>query len=239
MFEAVEPSVATRLMAASYAAPVVDRMREIADDVASWDAEGLSRKHIDGLIRQWMDAEGIGFAGWLEEPDVRAIAERFPEFDMQRLWRAYSFEEWVIECVWSVAFTDEPIPFYPFTMGYMYDDRSNPEFPLVVAVMTPLTDVKLAVRQIENKLNKEFGARAVRQNKKDEVRAARMLAMKRQGMSLKEIAIQTLREQYPDIVRNPRKYKAQIETEKSRVAKRIKSAEEVWKQRGVESSTPE
>lgn len=239
MFEGDDASLIERLRATSYALPLVERMRDIADDVASWDAEGMGRREIDARILRWMADEGIGVESWLQEPEIAAIAERIPELDMRKVWNAYGVEQWLKECVWSVALTDEPTPFYPLAAGFMYDDRSDPELPFVIAVMTPLTDVELAVSQIKNKLKKEFGNRAVRPTKKDEVDNARMLAWKRQGMSLRNITIQMLRDKYPEIVRNPRKYNSQIESKKSTYAKRIKAAEQVWKERHVDSSTPE
>ena len=239
MFESENPSVVERLKAASYALPVTECMQDIADDVASWDVDGVSRKEIDARIVRWMNDEGFGLESWLEEPEIVELTERFPQIDARKLWKAYGFEQWVKECVRSVAFTHEPIPFYPLAMGTMYDDRSDPEFPVVIAIMTPLTDVELAVSQIRNKLKKEFGKRAGRPTKKDEVLSARLLAMKRQGMPLREITIQMLREEHPDIVRHPHKYKSLIDSKKSTCAKRITAAEQVWKERGLDSSTAE
>lgn len=66
-----------------------------------------------------------------------------------------------------------------------------------------------------------------------------MLARHRQGMSYREIAIQNLRDQYPDIVARPSKYKKQLGTERERVRKAIAADKEVWKERGAISSIDE
>ena len=90
----------------------------------------------------------------------------------------------------------------------------NEDPPIVIAIMTPLTDARLAGKQVEQKCKQFFGAKAAKSNKKDEVEAARMLQMKREGMSLRDIAIQNLRTKYPDIVEHPVRHRAKIATEK-------------------------
>jgi len=43
-----------RLKAASYALPVVELFRELADDVSGWTVEGVSDKKIDKRIIAWL-----------------------------------------------------------------------------------------------------------------------------------------------------------------------------------------
>ncbi|MDO9109000.1 MAG: hypothetical protein Q7U89_08460, partial [Coriobacteriia bacterium] len=94
-------------------------------------------------------------------------------------------------------------------------------------------------RQIKKKGREFFGAKTVKANKRDEVEAAKMLYQRREGMSYREIAIQNLRSKYSDITENPNRYRTQIATEKDRVVKRVKSAQQTWNERLSESSTAE
>lgn len=229
-----------RLLAASYALPVEETLRDLADDVASWDAEGLSEREIDSRIRKWGEENGLGresfIAEYLEENP--GFQEQFPGLDLGRVWQAFKYDEWLIECVRSLAFTDEPVAFHPLAAGFWYDMPEH-EPPLLIAVMTPLSDPDLGARQMKEKFRAFFGAKAARSTRKYEVENARMLARKRQGMTLREIAVQNLRDQHPDIIHRPAKYKRQLDAEKSRVAKAISAAKEVWKERLPDSSTPE
>ncbi len=75
---------------------------------------------------------------------------------MHKLWEAYGVEPWLRECVRSVAFTEEPTPFLPFAAGYWIEDTWSEE-PTLIAVMTPLTDPKLAAKQLIEKHKKMFG----------------------------------------------------------------------------------
>lgn len=238
MLEPIDGELVRRLQAASHALPVVERFQDLADDVCGWTSEGVSDKEIDKRIASWLDDEGFGFEAWSAELEGDALVKLAPGLDMRKLWKIYGLEEWAIECVRSIAFTDEPIPFHPLSAGYwMTYPESDP--PTLIAVMTALSDPDLAARQLKKKHREFFGAKATKANKRDEVEAAKMLQMKRQGQSYRDIAIQNLRSKFPDIAANPTRYRAQIATEKDRVAKRIKSAEETWNERLAESSTPE
>ncbi len=237
MTEPTDKGLLQRLQAASHALPVVDLLQDLADDVASWNASGVSEREIDKRIVEWLEENDMGFNAWhagLEEEGFLALV---PGLNTRRLYEVYGFEKWMIECVRSIAFTDEPIPFFPYTAGFMLE-FPNDDPPMLMAIMTPLTDPDLASRQVKKKCKEFFGAKASKANKRDEVEAARMLQMKRQGMSYRDIAIQNLRNKYPGIIEHPTRYRQQIKTEKSRVAKRLQSAEATWKERLAESSTP-
>ncbi len=58
-------------------------------------------------------------------------------------------------------------------------------------------------------------------------------------MSYREIAIQDLREQYPDIVRRPDRYRTQIAERRERVKDGIAAANRLWEERLGESPTDE
>jgi hypothetical protein len=238
VYDDLEPSLVQRLQAASFALPITEKLREIADEVYEMDHEGRSDKEIDERIREWTDEAGFGYSAWLADFKTEFAGTLFEGFDLRKLWNAYGIEEWIAECVRSIAFTDEPIPFLPFAAGYWYEDRKS-EPPRLIAVMTPLSDPKLAARQLVDKHRTLFGKVASGSPRKDEVFNARMLDRHRNGMSYRDIAIQNLRDRYPDIVRNPRKYKKQLATERERVVKAIRAAEELWNSRGLGDSTPE
>lgn len=229
-----------RLLAASYALPVEETLRDIADDVAGWDAEGVSAKEIDRRIRKWGEENGLGpetFATeFLEENP--GFQQLFPGLDLGRVWQALKYDEWLIECVRSLAFTDEPVAFHPLAAGFWYE---MPDYdpPLLIGVMTPLSDPDLGAKQMKDNFKRFFGEKAARRTRKDEVERARMLARRRQGMTLRDIAMQNLRDEYPDIIYRPAKYKRQLDAEKSRVAKSLPVTDEVWKERIPDSSTPE
>ena len=238
MYDDLEPSLVKRLQAASYALPVQELLREVADVVSDLDAKGATDSQINLLIHTWMEKNGFGFEAWRAgmEEDFKGVP-LFEAFDKQKLWRAYGVEEWLRECIRSIAFTDEPIPFLPFAAGYwINDDTTDP--PTLIAVLTPLSDPQLAARQLIEKHRKVFGKTASGSPHSNEVFNAQMLARHRAGMSYTEIAIQNLRSKYPDITANSRKRRPELEREKERVAKAVPAARELWKERGLDSSTP-
>jgi hypothetical protein len=238
--EMVPVELLTRLQAASYALPVEEKLRDIADDVAGWDADGLTNAQIDARIIGWMGEHGFGYETWkadLDKDEPQLLAE-FPQLDPVKLWKVFGFEDWVKDCILSLAFTDEPIPFHAWSAG-TWLELGDADPPMLVAIMTPLSDPQLAAKQLVEKHRKLFGDKAARSSRKDEVENARMMQRHRAGMSYRDIAIQNLREQHSDIVSRPHKYKAQLERERQRVSKCIGAAEELWKERLPESSTGE
>ena len=238
MLEGAEASLIRRLQAASESLDVVGRFQEIADDVAGWDAEQVAPREIDRRIVRWLNDNEMGFDTWRAGMEADGFNELLPGLNYRKLYDAYGIEKWAIDCIRSIAFTDEPIPFYPLAAGYMLEfPKEDP--PYVIAVLTPFTDADLAGRQVKEKCKTFFGARAARPTKERDVESARMGRMHRAGMSYRAIAIQVLRAEHPDIVDHPHKYKREIEAMRSTIAKRISADEEVWKERQGESSTDE
>lgn len=237
MYDDLEPELLQRLQAASYALPITEKLQGIADEVYDMDHERRTDKEIDRRIREWANDAGYGYKDFVADFRADFAGTMFEKLDTRGLWEAYGMDEWLKECVRSIAFTDEPIPFLPFAAGY-WMSLPNEDPPILIAVMTPLSDPKLAARQLLDKHREVFGKLASGSPRKDEVFNARMLDRHRQGMSYKEIAIQNLSDKYPDIIRNPRKYKKQLDTERARVIKAIKAAEELWNSRGLGDSTP-
>ncbi|TLM98657.1 MAG: hypothetical protein FDZ75_01860 [Actinobacteria bacterium] len=226
-------------MAASQALDVAGALRDIADDVAYWDVERVAPKEIDRRIDAWARGHGFDYDEWLadlqkEQPGVIESTGADP----RKVWELMGFREWVRECVRSIAFTDEPIPFMPFAAGFWYRmPEADP--PVLIAYMTPLSDPDLAAKQLKKQFRETFGPKGGRETRANEVENARIMRMHRDGMSYGEIAIQTLRRRYPDIIEHPHKYRAERKREKERVAKAVRAAEAVWKERLGESSTDE
>lgn len=237
MYDNLDPDLHRRLLAASYALPVTERLQEIADEVYDLDHAGASDREIDRRIEEWTEQTGFGFDAFLADFQTEFAGSLFGSVDPKKLWNAYGFMPWLKECVRSIAFTDEPIPFLPLAAGCWLEDR-NSDPPLLIAVMTPLTDTKLAAKQLVEKHREFYGKKASGNVRHDEVYNARMLDRHRRKMSYRDIAIQNLRDQYPEIIRNPRKYKKQLDTERERVIKAIKAAQELWNSRGFGDSTP-
>lgn len=238
MYEFLDPGLLKRLTAASHALPVEDALRDLADEVASWDVEGMTRREIDARIRKWGRENGLSpgqFRADLQK-EYPGQEELLKRLDIEGLWKSWGYDEWLIGCVRSLAFTDEPTAFHPLAAGFWLPmPIADP--PLLLAVMTPLSDPELASRQVKQQYENVFGKKAARKTRDAEVERARMLGQRRRGMSPREIAIQNLRDKHPDIVKRPNKYKRELETEKDRVTKALKA--EVWKERIPESSTPE
>lgn len=237
MYDDLAPELVQRLLGASYALPIPEKLREVADEVYDMDADGRTDKEIDAHIVKWMNANGFGYKEWVAELEQEMRGSLFEGIiDTQKTWRAFGLEEWFKECIRSIAFTDEPIPFFPLAAGYWLP-MPNLDPPMLVAVMTPLSDPKLAAKQLIEYHRKLFGDKATTNPRVDEVFNARMLARHRAGMSYRDIAIQNLRGRHPDIVRNPRKYQAELDTERERVVKAIRTAQELWNARGLGDST--
>lgn len=241
MLEGTPEGLMARLKATSYAMSLPEDLRDISEAVYDLAARGATDKEIDAHIHSWMKEREIDFEHWRAQMDEEFADAPFrldELFNMNKLWQAYGIEPWLRECIRSLSFTDEPTPFLPFAAGYWIEDTlSDP--PVLVAVMTPLTDPKLAAKQLVEKHRKVFGAQASGSARKEEVDNARMLAMKNEGFSYTDIAYYNLRKTHPDIVQRPDKYRAELKREKERVAKAVAAARRLWKERGVESSTPE
>lgn len=236
MFEGLDPSILSRLQAVSFALPVEEALQDLADEVVDLDQAGRSSKQVNRHIRAWMDEHECGFRDF--EIDLRAVLEGSPwleAIDAHKLWNAFGYEQWLRECVRSIAYTYEPTPFHPFAMGFWIEDP-NSDPPVLIAVMTPLSDPQLAARQVIEKHRKVFGNRASGSPRKNEVENARMLSQRRAGMPVRDIAIQNLRNTHPDIVTRHWKYKVEIDREVERVKKILPSARQLWKERGLESS---
>ena len=164
MYKYLDANMLARMTAASYALPLEEKLRDLADDVASWDAEGLTSSEIDSRIRKWGRETGLlDYEEWLRdfEEQFPNTDEFLPGFDPLGLWRAMKFDDWLIECVRSLAFTDEPIAFHPLAAGFWLP-IPNADPPLLIAVMTPLSDPELASRQLKEKFAEQFGKRESR-----------------------------------------------------------------------------
>lgn len=221
-----------RLLAASYALPVQEMLQDLADEIDGWWADGVLEDEIDRRGRAWLEEHLFADGPEELEAEFGAILALVPNVDPKKLYDALGVETWALDCAKNIARTGEPLPFYPLAGGF-YFTIPDPELPVLVCVTTPLSDPQLAARQMVKQHKKLVGTVAAKRNKLDEVDAARMLAMHRQGMSYREIAIQNLRDDYPDIIASPHRHRDKLDRERNRVAKRIAALQKVWKERGV------
>ena len=238
MFEDMAPSLAARLQATSYALGLDQSLLEIADVVYDMDAAGASERDINRRIHAWMNEHGLGYETWREEvsealggpPDLRQAR---PQQGLARVRRG------------AVASGVHPLArlhrgaharSFPSRAAFWFeDDTQDP--PLLIAVLTPLIRPRSRRQAAQGEAPQDvrqagLGSPAQRRGlQRSDARQAQ-----RAGMSYNEIAIQNLREEHPDIVRNPHRYKAELKTERERVAKAVRAAERLWKERGLDSS---
>lgn len=220
-----------RLLAASYALPVQELLQDLADEIDGWWADGVPEDEIDRRATEWLRSE-IGDGSAELEQQWGWVKMLFPSVDLKSAYKQFGVEQWMIDCAKSIARTSEPLPFYPLAAGF-YFVVPDDEFPMMVTVTTPFSDPELVARKLVKEHKKLFGTKAAKSTNTGEVEAARMLAMHRQGMSYREIAIQELRADYPDIIHTPHRYRKEISSKRSTIAKRIAALQKVWKERGV------
>jgi hypothetical protein len=116
----------------------------------------MSEREIDSRIVAWLDEHELGYETWNAELENEGFLKLMPGINTRRLWEVYGFEAWMIECVRSIAFTDEPTPFHPYSAGFWMEvPEGDP--PMFLAIMTPLTDTDLAARQLKKKHRVEEG----------------------------------------------------------------------------------
>jgi len=118
--------------------------------------EQVAPREIDRRIVRWLNDNEMGFDTWRAGMEADGFNELLPGLNYRKLYDAYGIEKWAIDCIRSIAFTDEPIPFYPLAAGYMLEfPKEDP--PYVIAVLTPFTDADLAGRQVKEKCKTFFG----------------------------------------------------------------------------------
>lgn len=161
----------------------------------------------------------------------------------ETLLDAIGFERWTVENIRRGAREEMPLPF-GLAAGGVTTDRRDPEWPTVWAVATPVSDPKALAGAFLAECRKQFGRHASRdvsqhatKGKAHRFTPEEMVAMKDRGMSYKEIAIQSLRDEHPGIIENPDAYRREWKTERERVIKVIRAARRVWKDRLPSDST--
>ena len=203
-----------------------------------------------------VDLDKIGYAddqmvldvlaenGFTRETMVEGIPEFLlvPEEQRDALLDAIGFEKWMVENVRRGAREEDPLPF-GLHAGGTWIDASHEDYKTVWAVATSMSDPDALAKTFVRNCKKAFGTQAFKdvsqhspQGKEHPFTPEQMAAMHERGLSYKEIAIQSLRDEYPDIVADPDAYKTQIKREKERLIKVIRAAHGLWNLRMPEDS---
>jgi len=229
------------------------RRAEAASLMLPWKqlAEGFA-EHAGIPLSELEDASDDFFAEIMAEmglsrdvmvADIPAL-QLLPEADQKKLLDYFGVERWTAENVRRAVREEMPLPLGPIVGGVFVDVSNGDDFPIVWAAATSSTDPKAMARTFERQCLKTFGKQAARDvlqhskpGKTHEFTPEEMYAMHERGMSYKEIAIQTLRSQYPGIIGSPGSYKAEIKKERARIIWVIRAAQKLWSIRMPEDST--
>ncbi len=230
--------IAQRGQQVSNALPFLEYFQDLADEVDGWWTEGIPEDEVDRRI-----LAGASELGWDRQAFVDGLPEDFPLDEVQRdaLMKALRIDEWTIWCVKSIARTGKPIPFI-YAVGDVVVDRSiGEDTPLVWAVATKASDPDVIASKFRKTCKEVFGEQASKNPRSglSGLDATELLAMHRQGMSYRDIAIQTLRADTPDVVAHPWRHRALIAKRRDLVAKRIAAANKLWNERLPDTSIDE
>ena len=224
-----DEQIQQRLLELSEWARVVDWFQDIADAVDEWWADGVAEDEIDRRIRAWLKANEFDPHEWIVDDPALA---RFTEKEKHALIEALQINKWALASIKHIANTGKPLPFYPFMHGDVIVDNTTmgDGEVMIWAFATRFTDPSVVAAKFMAKCREQFGEQAFKNLDKSQ-EAAEFVRMHRQGMSYKEIAIQSLREQIPEVVRHPELYKKQIKKERWRVIGAIKAQTKLWNER--------
>ena len=118
---------------------------------------------------------------------------------------------------------------------FVVDTSRGEDRPAVWAVATPFTDPEAMAKTFVRMCRKTFGKQAFREvsqhaphGRPHAFTPEEMASMHERGMSYREIAIQSLRAEFPEIVGSPDSFKVEIKKERARIIKVIAAAHELW-----------
>lgn len=200
---------------------------EIAD---ATDKELFEAFEKVGITRESI-LEGFPMASAVNEEQLSQIAD------------GLGIEKWFAENIRRVVREEEPLPFGVGVGGVFVDSSLGPEDPMVCVIATKLSDPDALSQKFLRMCKRTFGAQAFKDvgahspvTKPHRLTPEQMVAMWQRGLSYREIAIQSLRDQYPDIIARPERFKDEIKVERERVIKIIRAAQDLWKKRAPETS---
>jgi hypothetical protein len=177
--------------------------------------------------------------------DEMPQADLLTEEQKAQLLKALRFDEWLIECVKSVARTGKPLPFF-YAIGDVFVDKSlGEDDPLVWAVATSATNPEVVAKKFVRKCKEVFGSQVVKDQNPRRMLPGQLTPAESyekhvlQGMSYRDIAIQNLRHSSPGIIDNPHRYKRRIEQERARLVDEIERFAKLWGKRLPDSPIAE
>ncbi len=214
-------------LAEGYAAHADVSLSEIAD---------ASDEFLIGIMHE------LGFSRADMVNDIPGLQSLTPE-NQQKCLDAIGFEKWTVENIRRGAREETPLPLGIGVGGVWIDTTYGEDWAMVWAVATPHTHPDAMAKTFLRKCRVAFGTQASKDVSQYSTRGRahvfspeEMAAMHQRGMSYREIAIQSLREEIPEIIERPEDFKSQINDERDRIIWVIRAARKLWSSRMPEDS---
>lgn len=208
-------------------------LQDVADEVHGMLADGSAEAEIDRYILGEVDELGLSAAGMKDGfPPVPGLSEEAQAAVMDNF--AKLLDEYWCWAIRRFAVEGKMPPFAPLISGGAFSSiiavDEETRIPCVIAVVTPFSDLEVAIEELREEHGKVLGREPFR-NTKSTLEASEFYRMHRQGMSYRDIAIQSLRKKCPDIIEEPDRHKDELKRERSRVIKAVRAAERLWNPR--------
>jgi hypothetical protein len=227
-----------RAQAASLMMPWPDIAKHCAERLGI-DYQDVAEQSDDVLIGVLADV------GFTREAMAAAfpLANAVPPEQLSALMDSLGIEKWFAENIRRAVREEDPLPFGLGVGGSFIVAPPDEATPMVWAVATPMSDPDAVAKQFLRNCRKALGKQAFKDVSQHAPRThehrftpEQMVAMHERGMSYKEIAIQSLRDEHPEIVTDPDKFEREWRREKGRIIKVISAAKALWKERAPETS---
>lgn len=214
---------------------------DAADDVEEMWRKGVPDTVVDRHLHAWIEEEGISARPFLD--DERSLDHLTSE-QKDMLAQALRFDEWIRECVKAIARTGKPLPFF-YAIGDVFVDTDTLKEEgdsIVWAVGTRATNPEVIAKKFVKTCKQVFGDQVTKDQRPKQRHAGQLtpteaLGRFKEGMSYREIAIQNLRYDFPDVIEHPHRYRAEIKKERHAVIEEIRTAQKLWGERMPELPT--
>ena len=215
-------------MAAQVCAEKLGVDYEAVSDLADEDVVGVLAEL--GFTREAWAAE-LPYTEFLSPQQLESILE------------GLDLEPWFAENIRRAVREEDPLPFGLGVGGSFIDVSLGADSPMVWAVATSMSDPEAVSKAFLRNCRRVLGKQAFRdvsqhtpRTKAHRLSPEQMVAMHARKISYKEIAIQSLRDEYPGITADPDGFKAVLKTERSRIIKVVRAAQALWKKRAPDTS---
>jgi hypothetical protein len=215
-------------------------LAEVCSDDLKLVPEDLAEAPDDVLIG-WLVERGLTGEGFLaDNPE----ASRFADLEAaERLVEEFGIQRWFAENIRRVIREEDPLPLELVVGGVGVDLTAGEDFPTVIAVASRYSDPEALAKKFLRTCRKTFGkepfkdvSQHLSHGKIRKFTPEQMAAMHARGMSYKEIAIQSLSEELPDVLSRPDDFRDEVDGERERIVKVIRAARKLWKTRIREDS---